>query len=121
MPSFAAKITVQAAQERGQAARDAHFGGSVKIGARVFACEVFIGGRKLEQHADGSGFAVVQRLVVKLRKSLLSAAPARDTVLTLLLPGTPLHEVEFTVADVTGQSPSDIVHVIEAQRLPPSS
>lgn len=113
MPSHAPRSSIVRAIVRGQDARDAHYVGRVKIGNVTYACEVFIGGDKIEQHADGSGFAHVQRITCKIRKELLKTAPPRGTA--LLIDGT-----KFTLEDVAGQSAHEPAWIIHAYRLPPA-
>ena len=121
MPAFAPRKSILAEKERAQSARDERDGMRVTIGDRSYPnAEVFIGGIKIEQHADGSGFRLAQRLVVKIRKALLKTAPPRDTVLSIIPAGSTT-AIEFSVLETTAQSASEIVHVIEALRLPPSS
>ena len=113
MPAHAPRTAIIAERTRGQDARDAHYLGSVKIGTTTYACEAFIAGRKIEQHADGSGFADVQRITVKIRKTQLKTAPPRDTVLTI--DGT-----QFSLDHVDGQSAHEPAWVIHALNLPPA-
>ncbi len=113
MPAFAPRTAILAERTRGQDARDAHYVGSVKIGSINHLCELFVAGHKVEQHADGSGFAHVQRITAKIRKTRLATSPPRDTVLTI--DGT-----QFTVESVDGQSSHEPAWVIHALRLPPA-
>ena len=113
MPAFAPRTAIIAERTRGQDARDAHYVGSVKIGTTTYACELFVAGNKIEQHADGSGFAHVQRITAKIRKTLLKTAPPRDTV--LVIDGS-----QFTLDHVDGQSAHEPAWVIHAMRLPPA-
>lgn len=114
MPAFASRSAIVAAKTRGQDARDAQFIGSVTIAGRIYSCELHTGNTKLEQSADGSGFAYVQRVTVKIRKVQMLTAPPRDTAITI---GSDL----FTIAGVAGQSGHEPAWVIEAMRLPPSA
>jgi hypothetical protein len=113
MPAFAPRSSILANRTRGQDARDAHYGDRVTIGARSYTAELFRDGVKLEQHADGSGFAHVQRLTVKIRKSLLTTAPARGTILTAF-------DLSFSIESIAGQNITDPAWVIESTRLAPA-
>lgn len=120
MPAFPPRASILAEKERAQAARDERDGMRVTLGGRSYPqAEVFIGGIKIEQHADGSGFRLAQRIVVKIRKAVLKAAPPRDTLLSITPAGSTT-AIEFTVLESTGQSTSEVSHVIEAIRLPPA-
>jgi hypothetical protein len=120
MPAFAPRRSILAEKERAQAARDERDGMRITLGGRSYPqAEVFLGGIKIESHADGSGFRLAQRIVVKIRKALLKAAPPRDTLLTITPAGSTTG-IDFTVLETTGQSTSEIAHVIEAIRLPPA-
>jgi len=72
MPAFAPRRSILAEKERAQAARDERDGMRITLGGRSYPqAEVFLGGIKIESHADGSGFRLAQRIVVKIRKALL--------------------------------------------------
>lgn len=118
MPAFATAATVRNERLRGQAARDAHHAHTVFIAGVSYACEAFVGGIKLEQLADGSGYVQNQRVIVKIRKAILPTAPARGTQITIKA-GT--ISIPATVISIGGQSLSDVVHVIEANSLPPTA
>lgn len=112
MPAFAPAATVCAERVRGQSARDAHHAGLVTLAGRAYACEIHLGAVKPEMDASTGNVDLAQRGFCVIRKSLLTAAPARAAILTHLA-------IDYVVAEVDGRDAHDPAWKIHFYRLPP--
>lgn len=113
MPAFAPARVVSAERQRGAAARQAHYPGTIIIAGIGYAAMLHLG--PVEPSIDsGTGAAfIAQRGEAQVLKSLLTAAPKRDAVLTI------------SGLDYIVESASASLHapewIIKFYRLPPKA
>jgi len=104
---------VQAAKRRHQTALGTLYGSTVSIGGTSYAAAVILSAIKNEMNEIGN-WERKQRLTATIRKTLLTSAPARKTVL--------IHAgVSFMIdGDTGGQNTLDTAWVLHASRKLPS-
>ena len=102
---------VMKGRQRTQTSREVVRPGNAVIAGKSYAAAVDIQAAKPEQRSDGEGTIIVQRAVVRIRKTLLAAAPARGTVVGL-------GDLDFNIDDTGGQNVGDVAWVLHLTRLP---
>lgn len=111
MPAFPSPVTLTAHRRLHHTARVGMRPGSVIIAGVTYAAEVYVGPVESELHPEGAGTLLVQRIVARVLKTVLAAAPARQTVLMT-------QGLRFEVGKIEGQTAAEPAWVIHASRLP---
>lgn len=111
MPAFPSPATLTAHRRLHHAARVGMRPGSVIIAGMTYDAEVYVGPVESEMHPDGAGTLLVQRIVARVLKTALAAAPARQTALMI-------QGLRFEVGKIEGQTAAEPAWLIHASRLP---
>jgi len=102
---------VQLARRRKQTAAEIVKPLTAVIAGTSYACAGTILSVQPEQRSDGTGTVMAQRAIAIIRKTLLTTAPARETVVRL-------NSTDFTLDSIGGQNSFDVAWKLNLVRIP---
>lgn len=102
---------VQLARRRKQTAAEIVKPLTAVIAGTSYACSGSILQVQPEMRSDGTGSVMAQRAIAIIRKTLLTTAPARESVVKL-------NNIPFTLDSIGGQNSFDVAWKLNLVRIP---